>query len=257
MSYALITGASSGIWKALAYEFAKAKINLVLVARTSEILQSISHDIEKTYWVRCLFIADDLVKHTVPYNIYEMCKQKELKIDYLVNNAGFGDYGPFLTSSSQKDLGMIDLNIRALTIMTKMFLPDMVERGGGKIMNVASTAAFQAGPLMAIYFATKAYVLSFSEALAEELIWTWVSVTALCPGPTTSWFQHAASATENWMFKDRKMPTSEEVAAYGIAAMMHWQRVAIHGFMNKVLVFLTRITPRFILAKIVKKMQTA
>jgi uncharacterized protein len=255
MSYALITGASSGIGKALAYEFAKAKHNLVLVARSSLELQTISRDIQETYGVTCLFIADDLVKHTVPYTIYEMCRDKWVQIDYLVNNAGFGDYGPFLTSSSQKDLGMIDLNIRALTIMTKLFLPDMVQRGMGKIMNVASTAAFQAGPLMAIYFATKAYVLSFSEALAEELVWTWVTVTALCPGPTTSKFQIAASATDNKMFA-WNIPTSDMVAAYGFTAMMRGQRIAIHGFMNKFLVFLTRITPRFVLAKIVKNMQT-
>lgn len=255
MSYALITWASTGIWRALAFEFAEAKINLVLVARSADLLQKLSKEIEHTYGVQCLFIADDLVHHTVPYNIYQMCKDKWVQIDYLVNNAWFGDFWPFARSSSSKDLWMIDLNIRALTIMTKLFLPDMIDRRKGKIMNVSSVAAFQPGPLMAVYFATKAYVQSFSEALAEELVGSWVTVTALCPGPTASWFTQAASAQENKMFS-WKLPTSEQVAAYWFKAMMRWQRTAIHGLWNNFLVFITRLTPRFILAKIVKKLQS-
>lgn len=254
MSYALITWASSWIWKALAYEFAKADINLVLIARSGDALKSISDDIEQKYKVKCLFMTADLVHHTVPYEVYQKCKEHDLRIDYLVNNAWFGDYWPFVSSSSQKDLGMIDLNMRVLTIMTKLFMKDMIDRGIGKIMNVSSTAAFQPWPYMAVYFATKAYVQSFSEALAEELSGTWVTVTALCPGPTQSWFQHAASAWNNKMFA-WQLPTSEEVATYWFTAMMAWKRVAIHGLVNTILVFLTRLTPRFILAKIVKKMQ--
>lgn len=257
MSYALITGASSGIGRALAYEFAKTKINLVLVARSGNALAKISKDITTTYGVDCLFIADDLVHHTVPYNVYKMCKEKNLQIDYLVNNAGFGDFGPFLHSTSQKDLSMIDLNVRVLTMMTKLFLPDMVERGYGRIMNVASTAAFQPGPLMAIYFATKAFVLSFSEWIAEELVGTWVTVTALCPGPTESWFQVAADTAENTMFKGRKLPTSEQVASYWFKAMMKWKRVAIHGFINRLLASTVWLLPRTVVVKIIKKMQSA
>lgn len=254
MSYALITWASSWIWKALAYECAKSNINLVLVARSWDALKDISDDIQSRYNVKCLFIADDLVHHTVPYDIYQKCKDANIQIDFLINNAWFGDFGPFLMSPSQKDLGMIDLNIRVLTIMTKLFLTDMVTRRTGKILNVSSTAAFQPWPLMAVYFATKAYVQSFSEALAEELVWTWVTVTALCPWPTQSWFDRAAWAENSRMFS-WKLPTSEDVAAYGFKAMMKWKRIAIHGFMNNFLVFLTRITPRTVLAKIVKRMQ--
>lgn len=256
MSYVLITWASTGIWRALAFEFAEAKINLVLVARSADLLQKLSKEIEHTYGVQCLFIADDLVHHTVPYNIYQMCKDKWVQIDYLVNNAWFGDFWPFATSSSSKDLWMIDLNMRALTIMTKLFLTDMLDRRHWKIMNVSSVAAFQPGPLMAVYFATKAYVQSFSEALAEELVGTWVTVTALCPGPTASWFTQAAWAQNNKMFA-WKLPTSEQVAEYGFKAMMQWKRTAIHWFANKFLVFLTGITPRTILAKIVKKLQSS
>lgn len=255
MSYALITWASSGIWKAFAYEFAKAKINLVLVARSWDVLQNIVQDIQQHYNVQCLFIADDLVHHTVPYTVYQMCKEKWLQIDYLVNNAWFGDYWPFLTSPSQKDLGMIDLNIRTLTIMTKLFLSDMVSRGYGKIMNVASTASFQPWPLMAVYFATKAYVLSFSEAIAEELVWTWVTVTALCPGPTASWFQATASLWESKMVKWKKLPTSEEVAVYWFHAMMSGKRVAIHGFLNNIMARTVWLLPRIRIVKMVKKMQ--
>lgn len=257
MSYALITGASSGIGRALAYEFAKAKINLVLVARSGDALAQISQDIATTYGIECLFIADDLVHHTVPYNIYQMCKDKNLQIDYLVNNAWFGDFGPFLRSASQKDLSMIDLNVRVLTMMTKLFLQDMVERGYGRIMNVASTAAFQPGPLMSIYFATKAYVLSFSEWIAEELVGTWVTVTVLCPGPTESWFRVAAASTQNAMIKGKKLPTSEQVASYGFKAMMKWQRVAVHGFMNRLMASTVWLLPRTMVAKMIKKMQTA
>lgn len=255
MSYALITWASSGIWKAFAFEFAKAKINLVLVARSGELLQKISKEIEETYGVTCLFITDDLVHHTVPYNIYHMCKEKWLQIDYLINNAWFGDYWPFLTSASQKDLWMIDLNIRVLTIMTKLFLQDMVDRKKGRILNLSSVAAFQPGPLMTVYFATKAYVQSFSEALAEELVDTWVTVTALCPWPTSSWFTHAAWAENNKMFS-WKLPTSEEVAAYWFDAMMKWKRVAIHGFGSKLVVFISRFVPHKLLTKIVKNKQS-
>ncbi len=255
MSYALITWASTGIWRALAFEFADAKINLVLVARSAELLQKLSKEIEHTYGVQCLFIADDLVHHTVPYNIYQMCKDKWIQIDYLVNNAWFGDFWPFLKSASQKDLWMIDLNIRVLTMMTKLFLQDMVDRRKGRIMNVSSVAAFQPGPLMAVYFATKAYVQSFSEALAEELSWSGVTVTALCPGPTSSWFTQAAWAQHNKMFA-WKLPTSEQVAAYWFKAMMKGKRTAIHGFTNRFVVFISRITPRTILAKIVKNLQS-
>ncbi len=253
MSYALITWASSWIWKSLAYEFARNNINLVLIARSGEVLVSLAKEIEEVYKVTCLFIADDLVHHTVPYNIYQMCKDKDIRIDYLVNNAWFGDYGPFLTSASQKDLWMIDLNIRALTIMTKLFLPDMVERKYGRIMNVASTAAFQPGPNMAVYFATKSYVLSFSEAIAEELAGTWVTVTALCPWPTSTGFDKAANASNSGLFK-WTLPTSEEVATYGFASMMNGKRVAVHGFMNWLMSATVWWLPRIFAVKVVKKM---
>jgi uncharacterized protein len=210
---------------------------------------------KKKYGIQCLFIADDLVHHTVPHEIYQMCKEKWLQINYLVNNAWFGNYGDFLTSSSTKDLWMIDLNIRALTIMTKLFLTDMVERGEGKIMNVASTAAFQPGPLMAVYFATKAYVLSFSEAIAEELLWTGVTITALCPGPTQSEFAKAADLIGSKSFSGR-LPSSEEVAKYGFSAMMAGRRVAIHGIVNGIMARLVAWMPRSFVTKIVKKLQS-
>lgn len=149
---------------------------------------------------------------------------------------------------------MIDLNIRTLTDFSYLFGRDMVSRKSGKILNVASTAAFQPGPLMSVYFATKHYVLAFSEGIAEEWAEYAVTVTALCPGPTESEFQKSASATKNKMFA-KKLPTSREVAEYGYKSLMKGKRVAIHGLMNRFLAFIVRFTPRTLIVKIIKVMQ--
>jgi uncharacterized protein len=171
-----------------------------------------------------------------------------------VNNAGFGDYGYFHEIDIEKEKQMIDLNIRTLTELTYLFGKDMVERKRGKILNVASTAAFQPGPFMAAYFATKHYVLAFSEAIAEEWASFGVKVTALCPGPTESGFSVAASATENQMFA-KKLPSAREVAEYGYRSLISGKRVAIHGKMNNFLAFIVRFTPRIVIVKIIRMMQ--
>jgi short-subunit dehydrogenase len=153
----------------------------------------------------------------------------------LINNAGFGDFGMFLETDWNKEAQMIQLNITALTQLTKLYLKEMVKRGSGKIMNVASTAAFQSGPTMAVYYATKAYVLSFSEAIDNEVRDKGVTVTALCPGATESGFQAAAAMEESNLVKGRKLPTSKEVAEYGYESMMKGRTVAIDGFMKKII----------------------
>jgi uncharacterized protein len=176
-------------------------------------------------------------------------------VDVLVNNAGFGDFGAFGQSDLQRQLAMIDLNVRALTELTHHYLAGMLERGEGRILNVASTASFQPGPLMAVYYATKAYVLSFSEALSEETRGTGVSVTALCPGPTASGFQPAAGLEHSKLLAGRKLPSSATVAAAGYAAMKRGKPVVISGLKNRVVAASIRVTPRPVVRRIVHKIQ--
>lgn len=250
---ALITGASSGIGKALAVEFAKHNHNLVLVARSKEKLEILKKELEKSYSITVTTITADLTTHSAPDAVYHEVEEQGIFIEYLVNNAGFGHFGEFADTEWHIEEEMIELNITALTHLTKHFLTDMQIKKGGKIMNVASTAAFQPGPLMSVYYATKAYVLSFSEAIAEELAHKGITVTALCPGPTESNFQKVANLEGSGLFKGRKIPTSEEVAAFGFEAMMQGKRVAIHGKQNWLMAAGTRLAPRKIVTSIVKK----
>jgi short-subunit dehydrogenase len=173
----------------------------------------------------------------------------------LVNNAGVGDFGAFAEADIDKTLGMIQLNVLSLTALTHAYLPGMLERGSGRIMNLASTASFQPGPLMAVYYATKAYVLSFTEAIAEETRGSGVTVTALCPGPTESGFQTAADMELSPLVANKKLPTSAEVAAYGVEAMNSGVVVAIPGWLNRIMATGTRFTPRPVMRRVVHKMQ--
>ena len=159
----------------------------------------------------------------------------------------------FAETDWNKELQMINLNITTLTQFTKVYLQDMIKKGSGKIMNVASTAAFQSGPKMAVYFATKAYVLSFSEAVDNEVRDKGISITVLCPGATESGFQSAASMEENPLVKGKKLPSSKVVAEYGYAAMMKGKTVAIHGTMNYIMANAVRFIPRSIAVKITRK----
>ncbi|HEX7414176.1 MAG TPA: SDR family NAD(P)-dependent oxidoreductase, partial [Bacteroidia bacterium] len=181
--------------------------------------------------------------------------QQNIKVDYLINNAGFGDFGMFYETDWNKELHMINLNITTLTQFTKLYLKEMVQRKSGKIMNVASTAAFQPGPTMAVYFATKAYVLSFSEAIGNEVRDKGVTVTALCPGATESGFMAAAAMEESKLFKGKKIPTSREVAEYGYIAMINGKSVAIHGLMNYIMANAVRFVPRNWVVNLVRKIQ--
>ena len=200
-------------------------------------------------------IAADLTDPAAPQRIVDELRAKSIDVDVLINNAGIGLAGPFLETDLQKELEMIQLNVVALTHLTKLLLPGMVARHRGHVLNVASTAAFQPGPLMAVYYATKAYVLSFSEALADELRDTGVTVTALCPGPTATGFAAEAGMEESRLFKLSKPMPSEKVARYGIRAMERGKRVAIPGIANKLLTQSIRVSPRRLVTTIVRKLQ--
>jgi uncharacterized protein len=255
MATALITGASSGIGLEFAKTFAAAKNNLVLVARSEGKLNVIANELKISHNISVKVITADLSNMDEVQKVYDTCKTENISIDYLVNNAGFGDFGFFIESDWDKTAQMIDLNIKSLTKMCRLFIPGMVLRKAGKIMNIASTAAFQPGPTMAVYYATKSYVLFFSEAIYNELQGTGVSVTCLCPGATESGFQQAAALEESKLVKGKKLPTSKEVAEFGYKAMMKNKMTVIHGLMNTIMATSIRFTPRKLALAIVRKIQ--
>ena len=248
---ALITGASSGIGADLARLFAADGYELVLVARSEGKLQEMA----KTLGVKTTVLPIDLSRPGAAKRVFDPLVEKSINIDVLVNNAGVGTAGPFIEYDVVKDDEMIEVNIFALTELTKLLLPGMVSRKRGKILNVASTAAFQPGPLMAVYYATKAYVLSFSEAIADELKDTGVTVTALCPGPTATGFGDAAGVNQTRLFTLMKPMSSADVAKAGYEAMKRGRRVAVTGMMNRLLVQSVRVSPRRVVTTIVRKLQ--
>jgi uncharacterized protein len=249
---ALITGATNGIGLEFAKIFAKNGIDLFLVGRNEDKLQEIKSELENHFKIQIHVFQQDLSKNDAAKNVFHYSKSKYLKVNYLINNAGFGDFGFFHESEWEKYNEMINLNISTLTELCHSFSKEMINAKSGKILNVASTAAFQSGPLMAVYFATKAYVLSFSEALNNELKDFGISVTTLCPGPTESGFQKLASMEESNLVKNKKLPSSKDVALFGYNSMMNNKSVVIHGIMNKIMVFSVRLSPRSIALKMVR-----
>jgi short-subunit dehydrogenase len=252
---ALITGATSGIGYELAYVHATQGGNVALVARSKDKLEQIKKDLEDNYKISAYVIEKDLSLKDSAKDVYDEIMNNNITVDYLINNAGFGDYGFFNDSDWGKLERMINLNITALTQLTKLFISDMIKRGNGKIMNVASTAAFQPGPTMAVYYATKAYVLSFSEAINNEVSGSGVTVTTLCPGPTKSGFQEAASLKESRLVKGRILATSKEVAEYGYNAMLKGKPVAIPGIVNYLIANSVRFFPRSAVLKMARFIQ--
>ena len=250
-TYTLITGASSGIGLELAKQCATNKRNLILVARRNDALQHIQKELAEKFGVDVVIIPHDVSKPHAMKELHDMILTKGLVVDVLINNAGFGDYGMFVETDLEKELNMIDLNVKALTELTKHVAKGMKARGTGHIMNVASTASFQPGPLMAVYFATKAYVLSFSEAIGNELSPCGVSVTTLCPGPTNTAFQDRAFGNGSF-FKGAMTP--EAVAKIGYAGMMKKKSVVIPGFKNKLLAFFVRLLPKTVVVKVTRNM---
>jgi short-subunit dehydrogenase len=248
---ALVTGASSGIGREFADILASRGHNLVLAARREEELNKLKGKLESQYRVNVVVFARDLSDLSACDDLCAELKRQGIAVDILINNAGFGDFVPFAEADWQKLDTMMHLNMLSLTRLTKLLLPAMLERRHGRILNMASTAAFQPGPLMAVYFATKAYVLSFSQALANEVAGSGVTVTVLCPGPTESGFRDAAGAERSKLFAG-KIPSSRVVAEYGYPSMMKGKLVAIHGAGNWLLANSTRFTPRRTLLKIVR-----
>jgi short-subunit dehydrogenase len=252
----LITGASLGIGLEFAKIFARQGYDLVLVARSEDKLKALADEILRMKpSVTTHLMVKDLSIAGSGKEIFDELRSKNIQIDVLVNNAGFGDYGLFHESKLDRQLQMIDLNVRSLTELTHLFGSLMVARKDGKILNVASTAAFQPGPLLSVYYATKHFVLAFSEGIANEWKEHGVTVTVLCPGPTESGFQEAANMGASKLFKTMKLPSSQEVAQYGFDAMMSGKVVAVHGTMNKVVSSSVRFMPRGLITKVVRKIQ--
>ena len=241
---ALITGASNGIGLELAKIHASKGGDLVLVARNKLKLDKLKTELEKQFKVSVLTISKDLSLPNAAKEVYDETNKQNIQVDYLINNAGFGDFGMFAETDWNKELQMINLNITTLTLFTKLYLQDMVKRKSGKIMNVASTAAFQSGPTMAVYCATKAYVLSFSEAVSNEVKDKGITLTSLCPGATETGFQVAGAMEDSKLFKGKKLPTAKEVAEYSYASMIKGTTVAIHGMMNYIMSNSIRFIPR-------------
>jgi uncharacterized protein len=251
---ALITGASSGIGYELTRLFARDGYNLVLVARNQKQLMQMADELKEKYSVSVKVISKDLSAASAPEEIFTELQQESIEIDALVNNAGFAVYGLFSETDLDAELQMMQVNMVTLTHLTKLFLPGMLKNRTGKILNLASTAAFQPGPLMAVYYATKAYVLSFSEALANELHGTGVSVTALCPGPTASGFQKKANMEDSKLFSGKIMD-AQTVARSGYRGLMTNKTVVIPGLRNKILVEGERFAPRKMVTRIARSRQ--
>lgn len=252
---ALITGASSGLGVHFARLFASDGYDVVLVARREDKLVALKDELEQIYGVKAYVFAQDLSKADSAKAVFDYLKERGVSVSVLVNNAGFGDFGEFSELVWEKQSDMIQVNVTTLVQLTKLFLPEMLERKVGKILNVASIAAFEPGPLLSTYYASKAYVLSFTEALSVELKGSGVTVTALCPGPTETGFEDAASAKSSGLFKNLKVARADKVAEYGYNKLMSGKVVAIPGFFNKILPFAVRFVPRALVRKLVYKIQ--
>ena len=245
----LITGASSGIGLELARCFAADECRLVLLARNTEALETLAEELRQAHKIEALVLTADLSLPETPAHIFKELQGRGIRVDVLVNNAGFGANGTFAGLPLPRQLEMIQVNITALTNLTGLFLPGMIERQHGGVLNVGSLAGFLPGPGMAIYYASKAYVLSFTEALAEELAGTGVTATALCPGPTTTNFGNVSHGQKMRRLNTPKMPAAA-VASYGHHAFRKGRLLAIPGWQYRFLVFLVRILPRWCVRKL-------
>ena len=252
MKTTLITGASSGIGKETAFVYAKNNYNLILVARRLENLENIKAEIEQKYQVKVSVFSMDLSQLKSAEALYKKVSDANLTVDVLINNAGFGIYKEFAESDIEKEEQMLLLNMVTLTKLTKLFIPNMIKKGSGNIVNIASAAAFQPIPTLATYAATKAYVMSFSEAIAFELKDKNIIVTVICPGATKSEFGTTAGYSENSkVFKG--IPTSKDLAEFIYKSMIKGKTNAIHGFKNNFLTLMGRTAPRKMLTYIAYK----
>jgi uncharacterized protein len=250
---ALITGASSGIGLELARLFAANGSDLVLVARSGEKLQSLAEELMQTHQVAVKVLAMDLARPEAPQQIFDLLREQGHRVDVLVNNAGFGARGKLVEIGLEKQLEMVRLNSLSLLHLTRLFLPAILERKRGGLLNVASTAAFQPGPNMAVYFATKAFVLSLSEALFEEVRGTGVHVTCLAPGPTATAFAAVADMEDSRLFSLGTL-SAEEVAKAGYRGFRRGKALVVPGVANRLVAFSVRFTPRWLVRKIAARL---
>lgn len=252
MTYTLITGASGGIGMALAKEFAKHGHNLLIVARSSDKLQTLKNELEEKYKIEAKVFIADLAKEEERNELFAFTQNNNMQVDILVNNAGFGDSNAYLDASWERQKNMVELNILALMHLTHYYGNEMKKRGLGKILNLSSVAAFSAGPYMSIYYASKGFVLSFSEAMYEELKDSGVIVTALCPGPTATGFEKNAGMKEAKMFTMFGAETVEAVAKRGYRGLMKGKAVVYHGKVTYGFNLVTRIATRKFSRKLAK-----
>jgi short-subunit dehydrogenase len=253
---ALVTGASAGIGVDLAECFAAGGYNVIVTGRTESALREVADRLARTYGVAATPIAADLGVIGGGKRLADEIRTRGLQVDVLVNNAGYGHAGAFHGSDAATQLGMIDLNDRALVELTHIYWPAMIANHRGGVLNVASTAAFQPGPLMAIYYASKAFVLSFSEALWEEARGTGVKVSCLCPGPTVSRFRERAGTNKVRLSRASTSMPSKTVAQLGFDAWQANKRVAVTGLRNRVMASLVRFMPRTMVLRTVRNLQS-
>jgi uncharacterized protein len=251
---ALITGASAGIGWDLARQFAAEKSNLVLVARRRERLEELASELRTQHHVEVHVVAADLGRADAPQAIVDSLNREGRTVDVLVNNAGFGALGPVAELEVARQMEMIQVNVAALTHLTRLLLPGMIERRRGGVLNVASTAGFQAGPFMAVYYATKAYVISFSEALAEELATSPVTVSCLCPGPTATEFAETAKIGNALLFRLGTM-TAEQAARAGYRGFRAGKLLVVPGWKNYLGAMGVRFVPRSLARGIARRLQ--
>jgi uncharacterized protein len=251
---ALITGASSGIGLELARLFAADRSRLVLVARSEDKLQSLAQQLRRDHNVEVSVLAKDLAKPGVSQEIFDQLMGRRIVVDVVVNNAGFGASGPLAKLLVERQMDMVQVNVVALTHLTRLFLPGMIERRRGGILNVGSTAGFQPGPNMAVYYATKAYVLSFTEALAEEVAGSGVNATCLAPGPTDTGFAAIAHMADTLVFR-LGTADAKAVAQAGYRGFRRGKVIVVPGWTNKLGAFSVRLAPRAMVRKFVKRLQ--
>ncbi len=252
----LITGASGGIGEALAYEFAKEHGTLVLVARSGDALARVAMQAKERGATRVETVTLDLARPEAADDLEQTLAALGLHVETLVNNAGYGLQGRFDTLDEAAELGIVDLNVRALTVLCRRFLPGMVARRRGGILNLASTAAFAPGPLMAVYYASKAYVLSLSRALHNEVRGKGVTVTAVCPGITATGFQARASMENARMLRTMPVMTASDVAAIAYRGFRAGKSTVVTGLFNRIMAASARLAPPHMLAAMTRRMNS-
>lgn len=252
---ALITGATSGIGRELTKLFAADNYDLILIARNKDELVNFAKELQGKHDIFIKVIAKDLSKPDAAKEIYKELEKESLTVDVLINSAGFGTAGNFWEIDVEEETNEITLNVLSLTMLTKFLLPNMVKQKSGKILNIASVAAFFPGPLMSVYYGTKAYVLSFSEGIREELRGTGVSVTVLAPPPLNTGFAKRAQVKNKHSFDNAKM-TAEQVAQIGYEALMAGKDLIVPGWLNKIESLASRLAPYTLSARVIKRLQS-